>query len=209
MAETGAPGAGPVTFSELEDYEQRLLEIKEQDGVLPDVLKRGLDLVVCGTAAGDRSAAAGAYYVDGRNRFWRILEEVGLTPRQLAPEEFRMLPDFGIGLTDIVKHSSGRDAALRDGDYDIAGFREKIEAAQPQVLVFNGKNAAARYLVVPTGRLPYGRHEERVGTTILFVAPSTSGANAHWMSDPWHDCARLVRDIVGGGETSQNRGQFR
>ncbi|MDE0408815.1 MAG: mismatch-specific DNA-glycosylase, partial [Alphaproteobacteria bacterium] len=71
--------------------------------VLPDILPPGLDLAVCGAAAGRRSAEVGAYYAGSGNRFWRILHETGLTPRLLGPEEFRLLPEFGIGLTDLAK----------------------------------------------------------------------------------------------------------
>ena len=58
--------------------------------------------MICGSAAGRRSAAAGAYYAGPGNKFWRILHESGLTPRRLAPEEFALLPDVGIGLTDLA-----------------------------------------------------------------------------------------------------------
>ena len=66
---------------------------------LPDVLRPGLRLVICGSAAGAVSAARGAYYAGPGNKFWPILAEVGLTPRLLRPDEFATLPAFGIGLT--------------------------------------------------------------------------------------------------------------
>src|SRR3954464_11234255 len=80
--------------------------------VLPDVLVPGLKLVFCGTAPSPTSAARGAYYAGPGNRFWDILAETGLTPRRLAPEEYGLLPQFGIGLTDIVKSQSGVDADI-------------------------------------------------------------------------------------------------
>ena len=61
---------------------------------MPDVLRPGLRLVICGSAAGAVSAARGAYYAGPGNKFWRILAEVGLTPRRLEPSEFRMLAEY-------------------------------------------------------------------------------------------------------------------
>ena len=57
--------------------------------VLPDVLGPGLRIVFCGSAAGAVSARVGAYYAGPGNRFWPTLHRVGLTPRLLAPAEFR------------------------------------------------------------------------------------------------------------------------
>ncbi|MPR05585.1 hypothetical protein FS320_00765 [Microvirga tunisiensis] len=37
---------------------------------LPDVLLQSLKIVFCGLAAGNRSAASGAYYAQPGNRFW-------------------------------------------------------------------------------------------------------------------------------------------
>jgi len=56
--------------------------------VLPDVLRPGLRLVICGSAASAVSAARGAYYAGPGNKFWRILAETGLTPHQLEPARF-------------------------------------------------------------------------------------------------------------------------
>ena len=165
---------------------------------LPDLLGRRLDLVICGTAAGRHSASASAYYADSSNRLWWILHEVGLTPRKLVPEDFRVLLEFGIGLTDLAKHYSGPDSGLSDDDYDIAGFHEKIEEVQPRVLVFNGKKAASKYFLISTTKLDYGRQQEGIGATTLFVASSTSGRNRHWTRSPWYDCARLVQDLRRG-----------
>src|SRR4051812_44186349 len=82
------------------------------EGLLPDVLAPGLNVVFCGTAAGAVSAARGCYYAHPQNKFWRALHLSGLTPRLLAPEEFAALPSFGLGLTDIAKTVCGMDNQL-------------------------------------------------------------------------------------------------
>ena len=63
------------------------------DGLmLPDVLEPNLRVVFCGTAAGSASARAGAYYAGPGNSFWRTIHAIGLTPRQLRPQEFASCP---------------------------------------------------------------------------------------------------------------------
>jgi TDG/mug DNA glycosylase family protein len=163
--------------------------------VLPDVLGPGLALVVCGTQAGAASARLGAYYAGPGNRFWGTLHATGLTPRRLAPQEFRALPDYGIGLTDVAKRSSGPDAALRGDHFDADGLVARIRAHAPAILAFNGKRAAQAVLR-PRGRaLAYGLQPDTLGTTRLVVLPSTSGAaSGFWSIEPWRALAALVKE---------------
>ena len=77
--------------------------------VLPDVPEPNLKIIFCGTAAGDTSASTGAYYTGPGNKFWKTLYTVGLTPQQLKPDDFRMLLQYGLGLTDLAKYASGSD----------------------------------------------------------------------------------------------------
>ncbi len=160
--------------------------------VLPDVLARELALVVCGSGAGHRSAALGQYYAGPGNRFWRTLFDVGLTPRALAPAEFASLPQFGIGLTDLVKRQSGADTALSFGRADRSRLRAKIVRFCPRVVCFNGKRSAREFLGAEVG---YGLQPAAIGATRLFVAPSTSAAaKASWDLAVWRALAALVRD---------------
>ena len=159
--------------------------------VLPDVLQPGLTLVFCGTAAGKRSAAERAYYAHPGNLFWRALFETGLTPRQLAPAEFPLLPGYGIGLTDLAKRHSGNDSELPRDAFDVPALTAKIERHQPQLLAFTSKNAARAALGHVTA---YGLQDETIGATRLFVLPSPSGqARGHWTAAPWLALGQLYR----------------
>ncbi len=159
--------------------------------VLPDVLSPGLKVVFCGSAAGTRSAAVGAYYAGPGNRFWPLLHELGLTPRRLRPEEFRDVLQYGIGLTDLAKKVWGADVVLPKGSDDPAGLRERILAARPGVLAFNGKRPAQAFLGC---RATCGLQPETLGETRIFVLPSTSRANVHFATDEpaWRDLARYL-----------------
>ena len=160
--------------------------------MLDDVLAPGLKLVVCGTAAGTKSAALRQYYAGPGNKFWRTLFEVGLTPRQLAPSEARLLLDFGIGLTDIVKGQAGADSTLIWHGASPDSLREKILALEPRWLCFNGKKAAQVFF--GTKAIAYGEQQKRIGKTSWFVAPSTSAAaNGFWDLCYWQAIADSVR----------------
>ena len=162
------------------------------DHILPDLLAPGLRVVFCGTAAGDESARIGAPYAGPGNRFWWVLHEVGLTPRILQPVEFRELLDLGIGLTDVAKHAVGRDSALVAADFDGAAVIEKVERFEPGALAFVGKRAA---LEVLGGSPDYGRQVPTIGSSAVWVLPSTSGAaRGSWDIGPWQDLAAAISD---------------
>jgi TDG/mug DNA glycosylase family protein len=151
--------------------------------VLPDVLASGLDIVFCGTAAGAASARAGAYYAGPGNRFWRTLREVGLTPREFRPDEFRRLLECRIGLTDLAKHASGSDASLPRDSFDRGRLVDLIRRWRPRAVAFTGKRAATEFL----GRkVDYGRWPQDVEGAALHVLPSPSGlARRFWSIEPW------------------------
>jgi TDG/mug DNA glycosylase family protein len=173
--------------------------------VLPDVLRPGLRVVFCGSAAGAVSAARGAYYAGPGNKFWRILAEVGLTPRRLDPGEFREVLNFGIGLTDLVKTHSGSDAVLPRESNDVAGLIARIRSVRPRLVGFNGKRAAAAFYG-RTGRdVGYGPGPPLADFPPIWVLPSTSGAACgSWSDAPW----RRFADAAGepGDEFQVQRG---
>jgi len=163
--------------------------------VLPDLLAPGLDIVFCGTAVGTASARRGAYYAGPGNAFWPTLFKVGLTPRLIAPEEYRDLRQYGLGLTDLAKTVSGADDSLSAHHFDCARLRRALLKYRPGVLAFTSKRAAREFVGHPVG---YGMLREKIGGTALFVLPSPSGAaRRHWSLAPWRELARL-RSPIGG-----------
>lgn len=161
--------------------------------ILPDVLRPGLQLVFCGTAAGRRSAAERAYYAHPGNMFWRALFQAGLTPRLLAPQEFPLLPSFGMGLTDLAKRHAGNDNELPKDAFDVPGLLTKIDQHAPRVIAFTSKNAARAALGV---EITYGLQERAFGSTNVFVLPSPSGqARGHWDWTHWIALAAYVKTL--------------
>jgi len=123
------------------------------------------------------------------------LAETGLTDRQLLPEEFHRLPDYGIGLTDLAKFKSGADNKLASDDFDIEGFKARIGRAPPHALAFNGIAAGRVFLGrLPRERLAPGRQPDTFARAAVFVLPSTSGsARGFWSIEPWRELAEYVR----------------
>jgi len=162
--------------------------------VLPDVLERGLRVAFCGTAVGTASARAGAYYAGPGNQFWTTLHLAGFTPRLLIPAEFRRLPTWGVGLTDVCKSRHGMDHDIPDGDYDTAALEQTMAEFAPGVLAFTSKRAAAAAFGLRSTRALSYRPQARTlgGTgTPTWVLPSPSGeARGHWSTTPWLELAR-------------------
>lgn len=164
--------------------------------IVPDVLRHGLALVLCGTAPSRASMEARAYYAHPGNVFWKTLHEVGLTTRLLAPRDYPDLLGYGIGLTDLNKTEWGADAELSASAFKVDAFVEKMRRYRPAMIAFDSKFAAAKYFGPKYfGRriIEYGLQGESLCGIPLFVVPSTSGrARMYFHMDPWRDLAALV-----------------
>ena len=167
--------------------------------VLPDILATDLAVVFCGSAVGTASARRGAYYAGPGNAFWPTLAEVGFTPRQLAPEEYKSITEYALGLTDLAKTIAGSDHVLTESHFDRNGLRTKVLRYRPRILAFTSKRAAEEFVRHPVG---YGLLAETIGDTKLFVLPSPSGAaRRYWDPKHWRELARLRGDAEPGRGT--------
>lgn len=163
----------------------------EADYLIPDMLRPGLDLVLCGTALGAASAKARAYYAHPQNKFWRTLAAVGLTPETYHPSDYARLLDHNIGLTDLCKTASGNDDELPSVAIDPASLRAKIEMYQPRYLAFTSLTGARWFL--KRSKATYGLQSETIGQTQIFALHSTSPrASGAWNDSSWRELAALI-----------------
>ncbi len=164
-----------------------------RESALPDILAPGLRVLFCGINPGLVSAAAGHHFANPRNDFWRLLHAACFTPRLLGPAEQAELPAFGIGVTNAAPRTTPGSGDLRRGDF--AGSLGRLEAIahelRPGWVAFVGKEA---YRGVFRERPELGEQARRLGETKLFVAPSTSPANA---AVPWEERLRWFRQLAG------------
>ena len=107
--------------------------------ILPDVLEHGLITVFCGRAPSIESRRKMAYYAHPTNQFWKILAETGMTDRLLEPSEFRKLPQYGIGLTDLNKTEFGSDHQLTGRGDNPDSVYEKIKILSTTIFSFYRK----------------------------------------------------------------------
>lgn len=74
---------------------------------------------------------------------------MGLTPRQLRPEEYEQLLGFGIGLTDLAKEISGNDDILSHHHFD----GDRLRADRPVSTADSGVlRESARHNSLSAGR---------------------------------------------------------
>ena len=177
--------------------------------VLPDLLRPGLAVVFCGTAAGRLSAQKGQYYAHPQNRFWRTLHATGLTPRQFAPHEYPRLLELGIGATDIAKHVSGMDHQLPKGSLGrdaLDDLRARIAAVKPKLLAFTSLEGGRRFV---GAKAKHGKQALTLGETGIWILPSPSPlAQSAWNESVWHALAEDVRSHRHGRlESSQGASQ--
>jgi len=173
-------------------------------------LRNDLDLVFIGINPSLYSVAQGHYFARNTNRFWpafsrSILSEparraLGLD--RLEPAHDILLPDHGIGFTDVVKRPTARADELSIEEF-AAGVRDliaKLKTFRPRIACFHGMMGYRPFLRVHAPELlkpVLGEQPFRLGRTRLFVIPNPSPANAHAspaVQTEWYDRLATVRD---------------
>jgi len=163
--------------------------------MLKDVLTHNLDVVFCGTAKGEASARLGYYYAGPGNKFYGILHQVGFTPDELIPSDCYEINQYKIGLTDLVHTEFGNDNEISDESYDVSDFIKKMAFYKPKFIAFNGKKGASFLLGFKgvTSIVDYGIQGRVIGSSKVFVLPSTSGsARRFWDEKYWFELKELI-----------------
>lgn len=166
-----------------------LTEEEVQKYTLPDYLEMNLDMVFVGINPSLMAAHRGRYYAGPGNHFYKLLHESGLTPRCFNYEEDYKLPQYGIGLTNIVTRPTRSSADLKRTEIKEGSkiIEEKLKIYKPKIAVFNGK-CIYEVFANKLGNFNFGLQPVRIGGTALWVTPSSSArcANFPRMSDKLH-----------------------
>jgi double-stranded uracil-DNA glycosylase len=166
---------------------------------LPDHIRPGARVLFVGINPGLRSAAVGHHFAGHSNRFWRLMHDSGLLPESLNHEDDARLPEFGYGITNLVRRATPGIDALRAGDY-ARGRRAlvaRIRAHRPMVVALVGvtlyralfpsavprrdrasARSGARRRDAPTRGGVLGLRRETLAGSRVFVLPNPSGRNA-------------------------------
>ena len=158
---------------------------------LRDHLGPDLDVVFVGINPGLRSAALGHHFAGHSNRFWKLLYDSGLVAELLTYRDDWRLPEWRLGVTNII----GRPSAGID-DLDPAEYRagaslleRKIRRYQPRTVALLGVTIFRMLFpdVSRSSRLALGHTSVRFAGIPVFLLPNPSGRNAHysyqWMLD--------------------------
>ena len=165
---------------------------------LPDILAQNLKVVFCGINPGLHSASVGHHFAHPSNRFWRTLHLSGFTPHQLEPTQDRSLPQYGLGLTNIVERPSAAAAELSTGELIQGRTRliEKIESFMPLFLAILGLGAYRKAFEQPHSKV--GQQPQLLGRARVWLLPNPSGLNAHYsindLSNLFQELRRSVTD---------------
>ncbi|TFV86957.1 G/U mismatch-specific DNA glycosylase [Blastococcus sp. CT_GayMR16] len=149
------------------------------DKPLPDVIAPGLDVLFCGINPSLMSAARGHHFARPGNRFWPALHLAGLTPSRLTPEQDRQLPEYGLGVTNLVDRPTRAAAELTADELraGVGALADLVTRYRPRVVAMLG--ITAWRVAFDRPRATLGVQPERVGGATTWVAPNPSGLNAH------------------------------
>lgn len=165
-------------------------------------------VILVGINPGVLSARSGHHFAGPTNRFWGLLYAARIVPEPVTHEDDVRLPEWGIGMTNLVARPSPGIDDLVPAEY-LEGWKildKKIERFRPEIVAFVGVTmyrALWRVLEVAAPGSP--RHAGGGGPVIkpgfqratvhgarLFVLPNPSGRNAHFSYD---DMLRAFRSL--------------
>lgn len=144
--------------------------------MIPDHLDKGLSILFIGFNPSITSGETGHHYAYKGNRFWRILERSGITPRLYDATEDGELLKLGYGFTNIVARPTKGIEDITKEEYaegrDI--LRKKLETYRPDIACFVGKGVYTQYS--KRSKVEWGFQDNPMVSEIQeFVAPSSSG----------------------------------
>jgi len=149
---------------------------------------RGRVLFV-GINPGVRSAQTGHHFAGYSNRFWKLLWDARLVPEPIDYRSDDRLPEWGLGITNLIARPSPGIDDLRPAEY-VEGWKvleRKIRRNKPEIVALVGVtlyrairpaldgDARPKHTAIALGLQPETIHGARV-----FVLPNPSGRNANF-----------------------------
>lgn len=150
---------------------------------LTDHIRPGVRILFVGINPGLRSAATGHHFAGHSNRFWKLLFESKLAPEPLTHQDDWRLPDWGLGLTNIIQRPSAGIDVLKPREY-IAGRKRLLATVKhyrPHAVALLGVTIyRTLFPEYRTGRISLGLQDKTLADCPVFVLPNPSGRNAHY-----------------------------
>src|SRR5213593_3095937 len=108
--------------------------------MLRDRVKPGANVLFVGINPGMRSAAIGHHFAGYSNRFWKLLYDSRLVPEPIGTEDDARLPEWGMGITNLIPRATPGIDSLRAHEYvdGLRVLRRKVRRWRPEVVAFVG-----------------------------------------------------------------------
>ena len=167
--------------------------------MLSDRITPGVRILFVGINPGQRSEAIGHHFAGYSNRFWRLLYESKLISEQISAEDDDRLPEWGLGITNLVPRMTPGIDTLRQEEY-VAGarvLRRKIRRFKPPIVALVGVSIFRSVFNVRAGtRVSLGLQTETLEGARVFVLPNPSGRNANFSYAEMLKAFRALRNLV-------------
>jgi len=166
---------------------------------LTDHIRPGIRILFVGINPGLRSAATGHHFAGHSNRFWKLLFESKLSPAPLTHQDDWRLPDWGLGLTNIIQRPSAGVDALKPQEY-VAGRKRLIATVKhyrPLTVALLGVTIyRTLFPEFRTGRISLGLQGKTLADRPVFVLANPSGRNAHYSYQTMLTAFRALRNVT-------------
>ncbi len=167
---------------------------------LKDRVRPPVRALLVGINPGVRSAEIGHHFAGYSNRFWMLLFDSGLVPERIRAEDDARLPEWGLGITNLIPRCTPGIDTLDPVEY-VAGLRvlrRKVRRWRPAVVAFVGvtlfRSIYGRRSSVPVA---LGLQPELFDGARVFVLPNPSGRNANYPYAAMLAAFRALRTHLG------------
>jgi TDG/mug DNA glycosylase family protein len=148
---------------------------------LRDVIDPRTRVLLVGINPGIRSATIGHHFAGYSNRFWKLLFESRLVTEPLTAEDDARLPEWGLGITNLIARATPGVSTLRPDEY-VAGLRtlrRKVRRVRPEIVALIGVSLY-RTIAGVKGPIALGLQDASFEGARVVVLPNPSGRNAHF-----------------------------
>jgi TDG/mug DNA glycosylase family protein len=165
---------------------------------LRDRIAPGLKVLFVGINPGIRSAQTGHHFAGYSNRFWKLLYEARIVPEPIRTEDDGRLPEWKLGITNLVPRATPGIDTLRPDEYlsGLRALRRKVRRFKPDIVAFVGVSLY-RFVFARKGPVALGPQEETFEGARVFVLPNPSGRNANFSYAQMLQAFRGLRKALG------------
>ncbi len=166
---------------------------------LTDHIRPGVHILFVGINPGLRSAATGHHFAGHSNRFWKLLYESTLVSEPLTHQDDWRLPDWGLGLTNIIQRPSAGVGTLKPQEYTAGKKRlvATVKRYHPHAVALLGVTIyRTLFPEYRSGRIRLGLQARTLAGRPVFALPNPSGRNAHYSYRTMLTAFRALRDTT-------------